>query len=190
MYDHVESDASIAAALPRPRAAPPTSMAARLGQVLAWTANTIAAAVLVIGIVFIVAAWDNMSRENTPALVLQCDHVTFNLRIDPSKPWTEYQQTPASMVVPCLRINALQAGLSAALLIIVTVIWVIGRAIRYVLTGPAPRTPWRIWHRPAGEGVSEDWSLQRRDGHRGPWITAAVYPTKQAAKAALRSIAR
>ena len=42
MDDYVESDASIAAAQPRPRVAPPAGMAARLGQVLAWTANTIA----------------------------------------------------------------------------------------------------------------------------------------------------
>jgi len=154
-------------------------MAGRLGRVLAWTANVIAAAVLVIGTIFLVAAWDNMGRENTPALVVQCDRTTFNFRIDPSKPWTEYQQIPAS---PCLRINALQAFISAALLIVVMAIWAVGRAIRYVLTGPAPRTPWRIWHR------SQDWALQRRDDPGGPWLTAAVYPTKHAAEAALRSI--
>ncbi len=159
--NYVESDASRMAAQPRPRAPTPTSIAGRLGQVLAWTANIIAVAVLVIGTVFIAAAWDGISRESAAPVLLS----------DP------------------LRINVLQAGLTALLLIIVTSIWGIGRAMRYVLTGPAPRTQWRIWHRPAGEGVPEDWVLQQRDGHTGPWITAATYPTKQAAKAALRSIA-
>src|SRR5215471_1434848 len=180
-----------------PATTPSPPMAGRLGQVLAWTANTIAVALLVIGAVAIFAAWDNMSRENTPALVWQSEQATDRDRakdkwhfvvVDPSKPWTEYQQASPSTTT-ILRVNVLQAFLSAALLVTVTVIWGIGRAIRYVLTGPAPRGPWRIRYRRPGEGVLEDWALQRRDVHGG-WITAAVYRTKQAAEAALRSIAR
>ncbi len=90
MDDYVESDASIAAAQPRPRVAPPAGMAARLGQVLAWTANTIAVFGLVIGTVMIFANLDNFTTWFT---------------------WL------------------------VAILVIVPVIWGIGRALRYVLAG-------------------------------------------------------
>jgi hypothetical protein len=127
-----------------PATTPPPPMAGRLGQVLGWTANIIAAGVLAIGAAGVLG---NAGSARQEELIIMF-------------------------------------GVLAA---IAAAVWGVGRALRYVLTGPDPGTQWRIWHRPAGEGVSEDWTLQRRDGHS--WINAAVYPTRQAAEAALRSIA-
>ncbi len=70
-------------------------MAARLGQVLAWTANVIAVAVLLFGATFVyyIAAYDHASVET-------------------------------------------QVAFSAGFLIVITAIWAVGRALRYVLAGP------------------------------------------------------
>jgi hypothetical protein len=177
----------------------PTSIAGRLGQVLAWTANTIAAAVLVLGTALIVANWSSLGQEGSRGSAVKVQYNQhsgmWRAGIEQVGPWDYYPQAAPQASDPgrydtLLIINPLQAVLSLALLITVIVIWLIGRAIRYVLTGPVPRAPWRILHRPAGEGVSEDWALQQRDAPKGPWITAAVYPTKQAAEAALRNVFR
>jgi hypothetical protein len=145
--NYIESDASIAAT--RPRAAPPTNIAGRFGQVLAWTANTIAATVLVIGTALIVANWGSLGQEGSRGSALKVQYNQhsgmWRAGIEQIGPWDYYPQAIPQAPDPgrydtLLIINPLQAVLSLALLVTVIVIWLIGRALRYVLTGPRPRT--------------------------------------------------